>query len=245
MVLEKLVTKKRYDYVLEQLLELIGSDGFKIGDKLPAERIIADQTGVGRSSVREAIAVLQATGVIEVKVGDGIYVKNTSFKDLTFPGWLESPFEVLELRMCLESRTASLAAVRRTDEMVYELDHVMAKMNEAVQSGDVEGYRKLDQDFHNLIASFTNNDAIARQVKSLVELLNQTIWLTLEKIYHADWISQNDPEDYPGSIQNSFHEHQKIFEGIKNQDAEATEQAMWDHLNRVRKRLTRDDETDQ
>ncbi len=229
MHLEKVVTKKRSLHVIEQLVRMIKDGHYGVGAKLPPERVITEETGVGRSSVREALAVLQASGVIEIKVGDGIYVKSTSFNDLNVPPSIKNPAEVLELRMCLESKVAALAARRRTDAQLASLWKLCASMREVAADGDVERFKELDQRFHNLVASFADNEAIQEQVETLVAHLYQPIWLILQRIYFSG-------KDL-GGIEDSIREHDRLVSAIERQDASEAETAMWDHLARVHSRL--------
>ena len=76
-MLEKLESKKKSVYVVEQLLDAIDKGVYSLGDKLPSEQVIVEQTGVSRPSVREALGALRLVGVLETRMGDGTYVKST------------------------------------------------------------------------------------------------------------------------------------------------------------------------
>jgi DNA-binding FadR family transcriptional regulator len=228
--LQKLEHEKRYLYVLDQLVNLIKEDGYQVGDRLPAERAIAESTGVSRSSVREAMAVLEVSGVIDVRVGDGIYVKSTSIRDLDVHSSITSPFDLIELRMCLESKVAGLAAQRRSEQMLEELQAILGNMDEIADKGDTEAYKGLDQRFHNTVAACTENEAIEQQTMTLVRHLYQPIWLALLKVYLS--------KEELGGMQDSLDEHRRIVIAIKNQNVAEAEDAMWDHLSRVQQRIT-------
>lgn len=230
MPLQKLEHEKRYLYVLDQLVNLIKEDGYQVGDRLPAERQIAESTGVSRSSVREALAVLEVSGIIDVRVGDGIYVKSTSLRDLDVHSSIRSPFELLELRMCLESKVAGLAAERRSQQLLEELKAILLKMEEIAHKGDTESYKGLDQRFHNTVAACTDNEAIEQQTVMLVQHLYQPIWLSLIKVYLS--------KEEMGGMIDSLDEHQRIYDAIEQQDVAEAEAAMWDHLARVQERFT-------
>jgi len=227
--LEKVVTKKRSLHVIEQLVRMIKEGGVAVGDKLPPERVITEKTGVSRSSVREALAMLQASGVIEVKVGDGVYVRSTSMESLDVPPPRQSPADVLELRMCLESKVAALAAERRSSAALAELEKLVARMDKVVSAKDEEGFKQTDQVFHTTIAAATGNAAIEHQVQTLVAHLYQPIWLMLQKIYFSG--------DDLGGIADSLKEHERIVRAIGIRDPESAGRAMWEHLGRVRMRL--------
>ncbi len=230
MPLQKLEHEKRYLYVLDQLVKLIKNDGYEVGDKLPPERRIAESTGVSRSSVREALAVLEVSGIIDVRVGDGIYVKSASLRDLDVHSSIRSPFELIELRMCLESKVAGLAAQRRSNQMLEELQAILDKMEEIAKAGDTESYKGLDQRFHNTVAACTDNEAIEQQTVKLVQHLYQPIWLALIKVYLS--------KEELGGMLDSLDEHQRIFDAIVHQDVAEAETAMWEHLARVQERFT-------
>jgi len=229
LALQKLVHEKRYLYVLDQLVNLIKEEAYQIGHKLPPERSIAESTGVSRSSVREALAVLEVAGVIDVRVGDGIYVKSTSLSGLEVHSAVKNPFDVLELRMCFESKVAGLAAQRRSEQMLEELLTLIDSMADIAIKGDVEAFKGLDQRFHNTVAACTENEAIEQQTAALVIHLYQPVWLALQKVYLAG-------EEF-GGMQDSLNEHKRIVDAIQRFDVNEAETAMWNHLNMVQKRL--------
>jgi GntR family transcriptional repressor for pyruvate dehydrogenase complex len=118
MAFQKIATKRKSVRVAEQITEAIRKNVYNTGDRLPPERLIAEQMGVSRPSVREALSALQIAGVLESRAGDGTYV--VSRADRQDAGILlleeeESPVEALEARRVIERAIAQAAARDRAD----------------------------------------------------------------------------------------------------------------------------------
>ncbi|MGH8035604.1 MAG: FadR/GntR family transcriptional regulator, partial [Lysobacterales bacterium] len=115
----KAPSDRSYQRLAAQLLALIAQGEFKVGERLPSERALAERFDVSRTSVREATIALELQGVVEVRGGSGIYVTQapstptaaSAFTLETGPG----PFELLRARCLIESEIASVAAETRTD----------------------------------------------------------------------------------------------------------------------------------
>ena len=131
MVFKKLQDKRKSVYVLEQIIEAIKSGEYKPGDKLPPERVIAEQTGVSRPSVREALISLQLSGIVERHPGDGTYVQNISDNTISQAiALLESNKslpEIFELQKMLEIGVAELAVDKATPNDFAAMEEALNK----------------------------------------------------------------------------------------------------------------------
>jgi len=158
-------SKKVYEQVIEQIQERILNGEIKKGDKLPSERELSEQMNVSRTSIREAIRVLETMGVIESKQGEGNFICTNIEKSLIEP--LSMIFKlndgtwqnVLELREVLELQTVKIAAIRATEKECIELKNIVDDMRKETYSRDKNNKAivLLDQKFHNKLASMSKN----------------------------------------------------------------------------------------
>ncbi|MGD9091271.1 MAG: FadR/GntR family transcriptional regulator [Anaerolineales bacterium] len=207
------------EVITKQVLNLLASGVLKPGDKLPAERDLARQLNVGRTSVREALKLLTLSGLLEAKRGDGTYVRQEfeSFlvKQIEWPIILNAyqVDKILEVRQPLEVQAAGLAAERATEEGLQRISR-FRKMAE-IEGRDIELETQLDLEFHKAIAAAAQNDLLFQLMNSMHSILKQYIML-------SNGMTENQA--------TTVEEHQRIYEAIKNGDPEAAKQAMVDHL---------------
>jgi GntR family transcriptional repressor for pyruvate dehydrogenase complex len=161
------------DKVAATILEMILTEGTKVGDRLPSERELSDQFGVSRTVVREAIRTLAAKGVLEVRTGHGVRIVavpagtvSESLRLFIRSATLDYP-RLAEVRATLEIEIAGLAAQRVTEEGVELLRANVSAMEAAV--GDVDRMSQLDLDFHRAIAVSTQNDLFLLLLDSIGE----------------------------------------------------------------------------
>ena len=153
-----------YQELARKLFAQLASGKFKIGDRLPAERDLAETHGVSRPTVREAIIALEVQGYVDVRIGSGAYVK-------MLPGAADAPefnvtaFELTEARLLIEGEAAALAATNLTDDELDQLDVLVARMADE-REGDSAQFAA-DKAFHLLIARGTRNAAMNHAVEEL------------------------------------------------------------------------------
>jgi GntR family transcriptional repressor for pyruvate dehydrogenase complex len=140
-------TKRIYEEIVEQLKELISKGELKHGQKLPAERELAESLGVSRASVREALTALEAIGILDIRPGEGTFIRETSvsttFAPLTMILEMEqnSISQLMEVRRVLETEIAALAVQRATEEDLARIEENLNRMksaktiSEAVEAG--------------------------------------------------------------------------------------------------------------
>ncbi|GAB4370175.1 MAG: FadR/GntR family transcriptional regulator [Spirochaetales bacterium] len=157
------------DTVIEQIVELFLSGKVKVGDRLPSEAELAEQVGVGRNSIREAMKVLQVLGIVERRQGDGSYISETMqvpFETILFPlvKRIKTPQEMLELREVIELGILELVIHRATEEDFLKLEEIIQKQEKYLGLPQIplEEAVKVDMSFHTSIIEITRNEAISQ-----------------------------------------------------------------------------------
>lgn len=212
------VTRVRaHEEVARQLRELMHRGELRPNDRLPAERELAKQFGVSRATVRQALSVLQAAGLIESQVGSGTFTRGATevinvtnlANALRAAG--ASLIEQLELRRIIEPQVASLAAERATAQDLAELE---ACLDEQRAHASDPLFIDADSSFHLRIAYAARNSLLVKMVEGIHELLYESRDLS--------WRAHGGA--------TPIEEHMRVSDAIKQQDGEAAYHAMLDHV---------------
>jgi DNA-binding FadR family transcriptional regulator len=175
-------TKRGYEYILEQIREAIISGRFKPGDRLPAEREMAQIFGVSRHAVREALRGLESTGLVEIRLGvlGGIYVRDgdpstvtRAMADLASLGTL-SPKSLLEARILLTSNVIRLACERATEEDFRRIEDDIVMTEQHVTKAGVKRTAQITEFYHALAAA-SHNEVLVMLTDSLAQLVHARI----------------------------------------------------------------------
>ena len=161
------------DSVAAQLIQLITSRAYKIGEKLPSERVLSEQFGVSRSSMREAIRGIEASGLVSSSHGVGVFVVSNTldtpgppsllvFDDFTVP-------ELFEVRRTMEGEAAAMAAERRDPADIAELERIIRTCADP-ELADAE-FVQLDIKLHQAVAKASKNGLLAKLYGNLEPLL--------------------------------------------------------------------------
>ncbi|MGP3972017.1 FadR/GntR family transcriptional regulator [Streptomyces sp. 6N223] len=151
------------DQVIAQLREQIASGEWPVGSRIPTEPELVERLGVARNTVREAIRALAHNGLLDIRQGSGTYVAATSelagvmhrrFADA-------SPDSVAELRSALEAAGARLAARRRTERDLAQLDALLGRREAAWATGEIERFVAADAAFHLAVVRASHNEVLA------------------------------------------------------------------------------------
>lgn len=217
--------------VVEQISSSIRQGLLKPGEKLPTESSMMAQHGVSRTVVREAISHLQASGLVQTRHGIGTFVLEPAPQsglgiDAESILTLRDVLSILELRIGVETETAGLAAVRRSDEQVKELGAALAEMHEAMAVG--RSAAEADKRFHLLIAQSTGNRYFADILTQLGNAIIPRARLNTVEL------EQDKPANFNERVSR---EHDDIFRAIERRDPEAARAAMRTHLSNSRERL--------
>ena len=230
MNLKPVKTKKVYEEIIEQVKNLIIEGVLKPGDRLIPEREMADKLRVGRSAVREAYRALEAMGLIEIRQGEGTFIKDVNTDHLAQALALvlatekDAMLELLELRKIIEVGASGLAAQRRTGEELEKMDRALAQMEKDIEAGELG--QQADWQFHYAVAEATHNSLIVRLMDSLKEIMSVLLEKAREELYQT-----------PGTPQRLLREHRAIYEAIKSGQDKTAQKAMYEHLDRVEKSL--------
>lgn len=224
---------RQHEYVLEKIKEMIVSGDLKPGARLPSERDFSSNLEVGRASVKEALRILEILGLIEVKHGDGSYLKQNMFHffesyanavgllgDLT----AETMDSFLDFRRFWELKCVALAAKNATEEDIKMMDIEIERMKNGQQ--DETEFKAADINFHNLMCIASKDKSIMLVVQGLRNIL---ISFFNDVYPHIS----SDPE----LSQRSFMTHFNIMKAIKVHDEDNAVLAMEDHLKEARKNL--------
>ncbi|CAB3865539.1 FadR/GntR family transcriptional regulator [Achromobacter anxifer] len=219
--------------LVDSITERIRGGEIRPGDKLPTESEIMREFGVSRTVVREALSRLQASGLVETHHGVGTYALEPSggndFRvDPADIATVRDVLVLLELRICLESEAASLAAARRNQAQLHEMRRALDAFRSALDtSGDTV---TPDFQFHLLVAQATGNRYFADLMSHLGSAIIPRTRINSAKFAH---------EDRAAYLERVNLEHEDIYGAILRQDAEAARAAMRTHLSNSRERLRR------
>jgi len=215
-----------YRRVADELAQSIRDGVYRPGEKLPAERELAESFGVSRPTVREAMIALEIFGVVEIRHGSGIYVieptgarpaqgeTETMNDDLNV-----GAFELIEARILVEGEMAAVAAAAVTDADVAVLNELIGRM----QSGNDEECDEADHEFHEHIARLTDNGALIDTVSNMWALRKQSR-LAARIMTRAQG----------GGRTARVNEHKRIVKALAARDPAAARAAMRHHLEMVR-----------
>ncbi|MBV32541.1 MAG: GntR family transcriptional regulator, partial [Porticoccaceae bacterium] len=203
-----------------RIAEFISKGNLKPGDKLPPERNLAKILNVSRPTVREAIIALELSGLIEVKMGSGVYLKQNK-PNLVLMDKGIGPFEVLELRRILEPEVAALAANRITKTQLKRLEKILSEMK---NQNDTPAMQNSDKNFHIYIAEVVANTAISGTIRWLWEIRERT---ELTRVFHERILQEG--------IFPLLEQHEIIFSALSVGDTDLARQSMSDHLESATK----------
>ncbi|MEA1960091.1 MAG: FadR/GntR family transcriptional regulator [Bacillota bacterium] len=171
---------------MEQLKEMIKRGELKPGNKLPSERDMAESLGVSRASVREALTALEAIGILDIRPGEGTFVRQTNDQETFEPLALVLAVEqnpgaqMMEVRRVLESESAALAAERASQEDLNKIDKSLKKMK---ASSTVQEAVAADLRFHFAIAEATKNTILLRIMNTVADLMHSSFRSDRENLY--------------------------------------------------------------
>ncbi|WP_404484834.1 FadR/GntR family transcriptional regulator [Bacillus sp. RC206] len=216
-----------YEEVSEAILTMIKNGTLKPGDKLLPVHQLAEQFQVGRSAVREALSALRAMGLIEMKQGEGTYVRNFDPSSLTkslnnkLLMKKEDILNLLEVRKVLEVGAVRAAVAKRTEANLQNMKQWLDEMAKSI--GDEKAGEKADFHFHMGIAESSHNNILLELMNHVSEMIAETIGESRRIILYGEQTTS----------ERLLEEHQSIYDAVLKQDVELAQQAMLDHLTNV------------
>ncbi len=218
MKFKEIKRKRIYEEVLLQLQEYLIDGNVAPGQKLPSERELAQMFNVNRVSVREALTVLEANGLVERKVGEGTFsIDPGNFAATSLINAITNNQrrikEPMQVRRVIEPQLARLAAQHITDEQLEGLRDILRRQEERLKNG--KDIIDLDTEFHFAIAKATDNTIFV----GMLEALNNTLADTRIKSNMAH-----------GGGQRGLAAHRTIFAALESRDPDKAEEAMFNHV---------------
>ena len=216
------ITKIRLsEQVLNVIKGMIADDGFSPGDKFYSENQLTTKLKVSRSSVREAVRILEATGHVRVEHGRGIFIADMNRERFgAFTDWLkeneQSIIEHFEVRLMIDPKAAAYAAGKAEDKDIRQLEQACENFENTIKDNNTAGLIKCDEEFHRILAKSTQNKTLYFLMKSMTQSLPE------------GWISSLHT---PGRIDKTIGEHRAIVDAIRNRNPKSAERAMTVHLN--------------
>ena len=210
--------RKLPEQIADRLREMIIQEEMKTGSKLPAEAELMARFGVSRSTVREAVKILQTEHIVDIRQGQGTFL-------CAMPGLASDPLglrfadqeeliaQLLETRLLVEPGVAALAAQRRQEKDLMQMKLLLDRMDNAYLHG--EDYTPFDFEFHSVIAQCTRNDVVGR--------LLPTIHESIQAGYHHT-------QRVEGSYQRASQCHLEMYRGIMEGDSDRARQAAQRHM---------------
>ena len=232
---EQIQPQKYYMQIARQIKELIKDGRLKIGDKLPAERTLAEEFGASRASIREALSALEMLGLIVCKSGQGNFI-NADASEGTIDGELlksllkgHDPYEIFEARLEIEPCLAALAAERSTSKEKEDLRAIVVKLeaiSNKIVSGDedaVEDYLEEDRKLHLSIGRCSHNSVLFTVFSGVNLMMKETHWKVLK----------GNAMKKPGTIERYMEEHSRILDAIEKGESEKVRKEMHDHIKKI------------
>ncbi|MGN6363820.1 FadR/GntR family transcriptional regulator [Asticcacaulis taihuensis] len=215
-----------YRRVADQIIAAIQAGVYSKGDKLPAERDLAETYGVSRPSIREAMIALEIMGAVEIRDRSGIYVVSSGEPSVDDHQKLSDlsvgAFELVEARILIEGDAAGLAAECATAEDIENLRAFITDMG----SDDAETCEAADRNFHVYIASMTHNGALIAAIELLWDLRKK-----------SPLAAQIMDRAQGGGLEARLVEHANILQAMASHNPVAAREAMRNHLEQVREYL--------
>lgn len=205
--------------VYARIRDMILANLLRSGQKL-VDRDLAEQLGVSRTPVREALGRLAMMGLVESRSRRGYYVRQYAAEDVA---------DLYELRQILEVHAARLAAQNAGPEHDREFDRILDELDNAVSDpGNRAKSVELDLDIHNLIATASGNKALAQAIHNLMDKVMCFIWV--------DWVDPRSAD--PEGMAAAHREHRELILRIKDRDADGAAELLGAHIDHAREVLT-------
>lgn len=212
---------RAYEEIVRQLQGLIAQGQLKPGDRLMTERELAEEFRVSRVTVRQALSVLQAMGLVDSRVGNGTFARKTEAPTVTVLASMLNPprnslLEQMELRRLIEPEVAGLAADRASPAHAREMARFIQQQQRMMKEG--RPFVEEDSAFHLAIARSAGNDLLLRMMDSIHELLRDSREQSLQT---------------QAAMARSLAGHRRIMNAVRRHDARAARRAMLQHILEV------------
>jgi GntR family transcriptional repressor for pyruvate dehydrogenase complex len=231
MEFKKIKPKKIYEQVANEIIAMIEQGELKPGDKLDAVPQLAEKFSVGRSAIREALTSLRALGYIELKQGEGTFIRRFDASGISYPISQavlmdkEDVENLLEVRKILESGAAAIATEKRRKSDLADMHDALGEMKRA--TGNEELGEQADLAFHLAIVRATQNPLLVHLMSQVSDTMVKAMKETRKILLYSN----------PSTFETLYVQHEQILEGIKTRDPEKARHAMLVHLQFVEANL--------
>jgi GntR family transcriptional regulator, transcriptional repressor for pyruvate dehydrogenase complex len=216
--LKQVDNRRLYQQIADQIRAFIDKGNYTPGARLPPERDLAQQLGVSRPSVREALIALEIEGSVEVRMGAGVYVCSVAQrKPQALATMGESPIELMQARAAIEGTVILLACAKATPEALVALRQILDNMLAAMAQN--RSPLVFDRQFHQTIAAMAGNSVLERLVGELFDERHSPIAARLSA--HSE-----SGQTWATALQ----EHEAILRALENRDVLAAQTAVRMHL---------------
>ena len=230
MPFEKVRPRKVSAIAAEQIVAAINRGDYPVGSKLPSEFDLAEQMGVSRPSIREALSALEAMSIIESRPGSGNYV-------LRMPGPLDGSnavhliesesgcLEVMEAREALEPPVAAMVAKSGTPEGIERIRETIEEMRAHAAKDDFDAYFEADKAFHCALADATGNQLVAAALAPLINTMDQKVYREFTRHYYLKNVDD---------LEQVVDLHGEVLAAIEKRDEKTAFAKMVEHWTRMR-----------
>lgn len=216
------------ELAVQGIQRLIRDGGYQAGDSLPSQRDLAQQLGVSRASLREALSTLSARGVVSVQPGKGVFVQGAARASESAGPWFAWPFaeqvsaaDTFQLRYVLEGFAAGQAATALTSDAIDALTDNVEAMRVQLRAGNFEAAAQLDFEFHRRILEASGNQAMLNVITT-----SKAIFMESQKL----------PFIRPERAMETWQEHRKILRALARHSGAAAKKAMEEHVRNAASR---------
>ncbi|MCC2684290.1 MAG: GntR family transcriptional regulator [Paenibacillaceae bacterium] len=233
MEITRIVHRKNYEQITDEIKRHIVNGTLAPGHKLPSTKQLADDYGVGRSTVREALSALKAMGLIDIRHGEGCFVRRVEAHEIGLPVFnsllidRDTVLELLEARKSLEVSNAVLAASKRSPDDLRKLESILDEMGRSL--GDEKQSEQTDLQFHQALSEATGNSIMQQLLKSISGQMEAAIRETRRLWMYSD----------ASVAKRLWKEHRAIFEAVSAMDPKLAERRMRTHLDHVEEVIRR------
>ena len=227
MPIQSIDTRRVYQQIADQLCQLIESGEFPVESRLPSERDLAEKFRVSRPSVREALIALEVAGLVQIRMGSGVYVckPEQGRQRGRMPEKDFAPFELIQARLLIEAEIAAYAAQCRSDEHVGLLEQLLAQMMSLAEAN--QNPLNADREFHAVLARATGNQVLASMVEQMFDARMGVLFSRLSNYF-----------DTKATWDQAIREHRAILRAVKARDPDRARLAMRHHMERAYKRFS-------
>jgi len=216
--LKQVEPRRLYQQIADQIRELIRQGGFDTGTRLPPERDLAQQLGVSRPSLREAMVALDVEGAVEIRSGSGVYVCSLPVRPVKSTASLgDSPMELMQARAALEGSAVVLACAHATEKGMVRLRGIVESMRKEIARR--RSPLEFDRQFHLAIADMSGNLVMVRLISEMFESRHSPISAKLSSRFENN-----------RTWSLALKEHEAILRALETRDPLAAQTAMRSHL---------------